>query len=173
VVARRRLVCLVTEDPEGGTTLKKVKTTGQAAPETLLQGLIVMEDPLPVWSPDGAWLLASSGGRMFLLSADGKTRRDLGLGSALCAFARYEELLYCIRDIARVALQPLPFVAVDFDGKVVRTIASLPPGYTPRSPFGPGYRLSPTPDGRGLTYSIGSASQALWLMEGLDKVRLP
>jgi hypothetical protein len=110
---------------------------------------------------------------MLLVSTDGKTTRDLGLENSLCAFARSEELLYCIRELAGVAPQPLPFVAVDFDGKLVRTMGSLPPRDRPTSSVNPGLHLSPTPKGDGLTYSIGDRSQALWLMEGLDKVKLP
>jgi DNA-binding winged helix-turn-helix (wHTH) protein/Tol biopolymer transport system component len=162
----------VTNEPEGSTTLKKVKTTGQAAPETLLRDLKPTAFS-PVWSPDGAWLLAWSGNRMLLVSADGKTTRDLGLENALCAFARSEDLLYCIREVTGIALQPLPFVAVDFYGKVVRTIGSLAPKDMPSSPVNPGLRLSPTPNGDGLTYSIGNRSQALWILEGLDKIKLP
>jgi DNA-binding winged helix-turn-helix (wHTH) protein/Tol biopolymer transport system component len=162
------------EPERGSKTFKKVKTTGQAAPEILLQDLQRAGDPaLPIWSPDGAWLLVSTGGRLLLLSADGKTTRDLGLENALCAFARSEELLYCIRWLVGSALQPLPFVAVDFDGKIVRTIASLAPRYMPNAGITPGLQLSPTPGGDGLTYSVGEYSQALWLMEGLDKIKLP
>ena len=87
-----------TEAPEASVrTLKKVKTTGQAAPETLLEGLEPRNDPLPIWSPDGNRLLVSNRGRLLLLSVDDKTTRDLEVENVPCVFARTEPLLYCIR----------------------------------------------------------------------------
>jgi hypothetical protein len=128
--------------------------------------------PAPIWSPDGRWILVASEG-LTLSSLDGEPSRTLGTQAMPCAFADGEPLLHCVRG----NLGPIPrgdyaLVELDFDGNVRRT-RSIPPAYRPASPVGPGIRLSPTPDGLGVTYSVEEVSRTLWLVEGLDQVRLP
>ena len=151
----------------GATALKKVPTTGLAEPQTLLAQRF--GDWLPVWSPDGAWILDPNRG--VLLSADGKTSRELGIASAGCAFVPADPLLYCLH--ARQEDGRHPLVAIDIDGNVVRTIGALLPEHMPAANVRPGLRLSPTFDGNGLTYSIRNSEENLWLMEGLTTVELP
>jgi hypothetical protein len=147
-------------------TLKRVKTTGGATPETLLDGGFTLS---PIWSPDGRWVLAP-GHTMTLLSMEDKKPRDVGTGSSPCAFAATGQLLYCIRKTT--GFDP-DLVTVDFNGEIVRTIGRVPLADTPTARFGPGVQLSPTPDRRGVTYSVYRPSKGLWVLEGLDKIELP
>jgi hypothetical protein len=66
-----------------------------------------------------------------------------------------------------------PLVALDFLGKVVREIGSVPPEQMPASGVGPSLALSPTPDGSGLTYSVGRWSETLSLIDGIASFELP
>jgi hypothetical protein len=129
--------------------------------------------PAPVWSPDGQWILVAHDG-LTLVSADGSgLSRRVTNESMACAFARAEPLLYCIRgDYAPIPLGDYAFVVLDFDGNDVRSVP-VPPALRPVSGLTPGLRLSPTTDGLGLTYSVETMSQTLWLVEGLDTVELP
>jgi class 3 adenylate cyclase/Tol biopolymer transport system component len=156
---------------EGLNVLKKVRTTGQATPETLLAGERDAEplDWLPVWSPNGEWILVPERG--ILVAADGSMmRRDLG-GPAPCAFAPTEPELYCIQPPSDGQFL---VVVRDFEGRVGRTLGLLTSETLPRAALmPPRHRLSPMPDGTGLTYSVGSTRQDLWLMEGLADISLP
>jgi DNA-binding winged helix-turn-helix (wHTH) protein/Tol biopolymer transport system component len=157
--------------PGGGPRmLKKVKATGQATPETLLEGLATPGSPAPIWSSDGNWILVPNSG-MTLVSADGKTKRDLRIENSACTFADDEPLLYCVRDTMPSPEHPL--VKLDLHGNVLDTVVTLPRALMPSSPFGPGLRLSLTPDRSRVTYSVERTTQSLFLMEGLDTVELP
>jgi dipeptidyl aminopeptidase/acylaminoacyl peptidase len=152
---------------DGGFRTLKVSTAGLAEPQTLFI------DPregnwLLAWSPDSEWILDLNRG--VLLSADGESTRALGRDNRACAFAP-TDLLYCFRPRRSDGLFPL--VATDFDGNDVRTIGALGPEHMPAANVGPGMRLSPTFDGKGLTYSVRRSEENLWLMEGLATVPLP
>jgi DNA-binding winged helix-turn-helix (wHTH) protein/Tol biopolymer transport system component len=154
----------------GSRALKRVKTTGRAVPETLLEGL-PQNELAPIWSPNGRWVLVPAG-TMTLLSIADKTTRDLGIEPAPCAFAATEELLYCIRGTNPFSDDHV-LLALDFDGKIVQSIGRVPVADVPRAGLSPGLLLSPTPDRHGLTFSVDRSSQNLWLIEGLDEVPLP
>jgi DNA-binding winged helix-turn-helix (wHTH) protein/Tol biopolymer transport system component len=153
----------------GVAALKKAVTSGRAEPQTLIADLKNGSPWLPVWSPDGKWIFVPHQG--MLLAADGTDRRELGLQGAGCAFAAREPLLYCI-DATPIGNRHA-LVTRDFDGNLVETLGSLSLELLPRASFNPGLRLSLTPDGAGLSYSIGAFTQSLWLVEGLDDVALP
>ena len=150
----------------GGTdTLKKVRTTGEAVPQTLLTEPSLIW--LPVWSPDGQWILLPDAG--ILVSADG-TRHELGTKGVGCTFSKTQPLLYC--------LQPQGderhwLVELDFDGRLVRSIGPVSQENLPATGLRPGLRLSLTPDGTGVTYSISKISESLQLLEGLADLELP
>ena len=153
---------------DGGLRTLKVSTTGLAEPRTL------SADPkegnwLLAWSPDGEWILDLNRG--VLLSADGESTRALGVENRACAFAS-TDLLYCFRR-PRSDGGLFQLVATDFDGNVVRDIGAVAPENLPGANVGPGLRLSPTFDGKGLTYSVRRSEENLWLMEGLATVDLP
>lgn len=95
-------------------------------------------------------------------------RRNLGVNGAVCAFARSEELLYCIE----TSRGERNLVARDFDG-TVRVIGPVAQEYQPAVSANPALRLSLTPDGEGVTYSAGGARVQLLLVDGLADVPLP
>ena len=107
---------------------------------------------------------------MMLVSADGKTRRDLGIEDSVCTFAD-DQFLYCVRDTSPVEQHPL--VKLDLDGNVVDTVLSFPRALAPSTAFTPGISLSLTPDRSSVTYSVESGASNLFLLEGLDTVGLP
>ena len=55
-------------------------------------------------------------------------------------------------------------------GGAEKTIGSLPRDYVPTVSNNPALRLSLTPDGKSLTYSIARTTTSLWLMDGLKSV---
>ena len=155
---------------DGSVALKKVRTSGVSEPETLAVRRSRMVRPLvwvPVWSPDGRWILFDDDG-LRLIAADGSETRELGVKDALCAFARAVELLYCIE----VSGANATLVARSFDGSA-QVVGSVAPEHRPSVSGGPALRLSLTPDGEGVTYSAGSARVQLLLIEGLADVPLP
>ncbi len=161
--------------PRGGgqQTLKKVRTTGRAAPEVLFDDLqLATNPPAPIWSPDGEWILTTHNGLTLVRTDGSQEARNIGNESMPCAFGATDPVLYCIRGNPTMQLGDYALVELDLDGREMRS-RSLPPGLRPLTPLEPGIRLSPTPDRLGITYSVGSVSQTLWLIEGLDGIRLP
>jgi Tol biopolymer transport system component len=157
---------------DGVQVLKKVRTTGQATPQTLHAG--PRDEPalqwLPTWSPDGQWVLVPDRGA--LVAADGSTRTfELGTDFP-CAFAATEPGLYCLQ--APGSDGRLPVVVRDLNGNISRTVVFLTDEWLPRAALlPPNLRLSPTPDGSGLTYSVARTTASLWLMEGLNDISMP
>ena len=71
-----------------------------------------------------------------------------------------------------VAIKILPAtVARDIAGEPRKRIALLDAQYLPVNTLGPSLKLSPTPDGRRLTYATAKLTSNIWLMEGLNPVR--
>lgn len=154
----------------GGTSLNKVKTTGQAEPEVLKASVERSEPWVPVWSPSGEWILHSDGG-VKLISSDGKRARDLSSKSAVArAFSADGQTIYGIR---QVAADRLELFSMSVAAGTEKTIGSLGQEYLPRSSLGPALRLSLTPNGKSLTYAARKRTSNLWLLEGLDTVALP
>jgi Tol biopolymer transport system component len=153
----------------GTAALHKVRTTGEAAFEVIQPAFRPVEGWLPVWSPTGDWILYPSG-RLTLTSIDGTMVRDLG-ENALCTFARDGQRLFCLRNPEADGSRRL--VSMNLEGADERTIGTVPAELTPASQLVPSLRLSLTPDGRSVTYSISKPAMTLWLMEGLSTVPLP
>jgi hypothetical protein len=161
----------LTSAPEGGPkALKRVKTTGQATPETLLEALPAGSVSAPLWSPQGDWILVADGG-MKLVSADGKITRPLGIEESACTFAHKEPLLYCVRDTRPVESHPV--VKIDLHGNILDTITTLSRADAPDNGFVPGLGLSLDPDGTAATYSVARVTQSLFLLDGLDRIDWP
>jgi DNA-binding winged helix-turn-helix (wHTH) protein/Tol biopolymer transport system component len=150
---------------DGSRALRKARTSGTSEPETLATG--ISSESVPVWSTDGRWILFDDDG-LKLIAADGSETRELGVKDALCTFARAPELLYCIE----IAAGKGNLVTRSFDG-AARVVSSVAQEHWPAASGSPGLRLSLTPDGEGVTYSVGSARVQLLLAEGLADVPLP
>ena len=153
--------------PDGRRMLKKARTSDTSEPETLAVHERSPSGTVPIWSPDGRWILFDGDG-LKLISSDGSVTRELGVNNAVCAFAHDEELLYCIESSRGVR----NLVARSFDG-TARVIGPVAQEHQPAVTGGPALRLSLTPDGEGLTYSTGSARVQLLLVDGLADVPLP
>jgi DNA-binding winged helix-turn-helix (wHTH) protein/dipeptidyl aminopeptidase/acylaminoacyl peptidase len=151
---------------EGKRAIKVARTSGQSAPS-----ILVADAPstafLPVWSPDGSWVLYDDDG-LKLISVESGAIRDLKIKGALCTFARDEPLLYCITQFYDEAR----FAVVDFDGSE-RVVGSFARENRPAVGSSPALHLSLTPDGQGVTYSVNRNRMRLLLVDGLDSVALP
>jgi len=155
---------------DGRTSLNKVKTTGQAAPEVLKVDLKISGNWVPVWSPAGDWILYSDGG-VKLVSPDGRTTRDLSSTSAVVyAFSADGDMIYGMRGAAGA---PVQLFSMSISGGSEKIIGSLGPEYLPSSGASPALRLTLTPDGKSITYSTRRSTSNLWLMEGLNSVAPP
>ena len=77
----------------GKTSLMMVKTSGNAAPVVLREG--VNKGSLPDWSPAGDWITFNDDKGWNLISPDGKTSKSLGkIGTRYLAFSKSGKLLY-------------------------------------------------------------------------------
>jgi Tol biopolymer transport system component/DNA-binding winged helix-turn-helix (wHTH) protein len=151
----------------GKTDLYKIKTTGHAQPELLQEGLRRSGSGImPAWSPTGEWILNDDGGPK-LISPDGKITRELKLGKVLiCGFSRDGALLYCMRQERINA--PGELFSVPVAGGPEKIIGSFAPEYRPQPQMAPSLRLTLTPDGKSLTYSIRKTTSNLWMMDGIE-----
>lgn len=147
--------------------LKKVKTNGQAVPETLVGK--VQTPVLPVWSPKGDWILYNDHG-IKLIAPDGKTPpRDLGPGltNAICTFSADQALLYCVRQTKPSEGGVYQLISVNLEGKNEHVIGTLPDGGVPAANFTPSLRLSLAPDGKSIAFATQKYSANLWLIDGI------
>jgi Tol biopolymer transport system component len=164
---------------DGRFSLNKVKTTGDAAPVLLREvpTILTIATNLsrasawePVWSPKNDWILYQDRG-VKLISPDGTTTRDVAPTSALVyTFSADGRSLYGLRQ--RAPADPVELFSMSPTGGSEKTIGSLPSDYAPQASTTPGLRLTLTPDGKSLTYSIAKATSNLWLMEGIDQVKV-
>ena len=153
---------------DGRESLNKVKTTGGAEPEVLKADVKRSGPWVPVWSPANDWILYGDAG-VKLISPDGKTTRDVSPTSATAyAFSADGRTIYGLRQ--PVALGRVELFSVGVGGGPEKTIGSLAPEYLPRVSLDPSLRLSLTPDGKSLTYSISRTTSNLWLADGLTSV---
>ena len=143
-----------------------MKTSGQATPE-LLNPILGGVSVLPVWSPTGDWILYQDS-REKLISPDGKSMRDLSsLGDVACTFSSDGSPLFCGGREPGDATGRGQLLAGSLDGKVLRKIGTQGPEFQPAYSLNPALRLSLTPDGKSITYSIVKGSSSLWLIDGL------
>ena len=161
---------------EGGqTSLNKVKTTGGAQPQVLKAAVTLQREPVPVgwvplWSPANDWILQNDEG-VKLISPDGATTRELSPTSALAyAFSADGQTIYGLRQ--PTALGRLELFSMSVRGGPEKSIGYLSAEYAPSVSLTPSIRLSLTPDGKSLTYSVVRTTSSLWLMDGLDTVKV-
>jgi len=155
---------------DGRYSLKKVKTTGQAAPELLKADITRVGTWLPIWSPSGDWILHGDGG-VKLISADGKATRDVSSKRALAfAFSADGTSIYGLR--AAVDGRSVELFSINATGGAEKMLGSLRVEHLPANSLNPSMRLTLTPDGKSLTYSTVKRTSNLWLTEGLAAVSL-
>jgi Tol biopolymer transport system component len=149
----------------GKLSLMKVKTSGQATPELLAADIDPQNSDVPVWSPNGDWILYGNHGKKILISPDGKTSKATELsGNTDCTFSADGASLYCLR-----AKPPAgELISVNLTSGAQRVIAQVAAELAPSSNLDPAIRLSLSPDGKSITYSISKGSSNLWLMDGLS-----
>lgn len=147
---------------EGVVSVMIAKTNGQATPVELVRPPLA--NPLPDWSPTGAWIVYSSApGTWALMSPDGKAKRDLGkIATQHLTFSKDGETLYGIR--AEGDHQYL-FSLTIATGQM-KTIGDVGSEFAPRSYVGPGVRFSVSPDGQSILYPTYSTKTGLWMLEG-------
>jgi hypothetical protein len=156
---------------DGRTSLNKVKTTGQAAPEVLRPDIKRLGLWVPLWSPTGEWILSPDAG-VKLISPDGKTTKDVAAKSAIAyGFSADGKTIYGIRYAE--ADKNLQLFSTGITGGGEKVIKSFGLEYSPSNNIGPALRLSLTPDGKSVTYPTARFTTNLWLMDGLDGVALP
>jgi len=154
----------------GAASLSKVKTTGEAEPEVLKANVTRVGGWLPVWSPSGDWILHGDGG-VKLISADGKTTRDLSSKRAIAyAFSADGKTIYGVR--AAAGGNPAELFSMSAAGGPEKALGSLRLEDLPANSLNPAMRLTLTPDGNSLTYSTVNRTANLWLAGGLAAVRL-
>lgn len=128
---------------------------------------------LPVWSPSGNWILYSDHG-LKLISPDGKQKRDLPFPpDTLCTFSGNGLLLFCLSPEEEVRNSPLQIFSADLEGGSQRKIGALSPEYVPSASFAPALRLSLSPDGGSIAFSVRKASSNLWMIDGLSSFARP
>ena len=164
---------------DGRYFLKKVKTIGEAAPVLLreLPTVVTLVQQVsrrggwgPQWSPANDWILYQDRG-VKLISPDGATTRDVAAEGALVyAFSADGRTIYGLRQ--RTPADPVELFSMSATGGSLKTIGSLPREYAPQASSNPALRLTLAPGGKSLTYSIAKGTANLWLMDGIDAVRV-
>jgi Tol biopolymer transport system component len=147
----------------GSKDLMKVKVSGQAAPVLVKANI---QGEVPVWSPDGNWILAGSD----MISADGKTVNKLAENKTdAYTFAPNGKLLYGVE--AKSAETVL--FSVDLTGGAKKEIGSVGRQFRPGSNLHPSIRFSLSPDGKSITFGAGQFKSDLWLLQGFAGKRKP
>jgi Tol biopolymer transport system component len=153
------------------TFVAKVKTTGNAKPETIkavnrTSGASV----IPVWSPSGEWILMDDNGPK-LISPDGKSERPLAAAKDGTAFG-FSADGKTIYGLSQPTKGKIEFFSLPITGEPRKRIAILDAQYSPSNTMGPSLRLSLTSDGKALTYATLKPTSNIWLMDGLHEIKL-
>jgi hypothetical protein len=102
-------------------------------------------------------------GGLKLISPGGETTRDLpAMNTLVAAFSADGRTLYGLRQGAPT--DPVELFSMSVSGGSMKAV--------PRASSSPGLRLTLAPDGKSLTYSTARATSGLWLMEGIDQVKI-
>jgi Tol biopolymer transport system component len=147
--------------------LMKVRSAEGQAPAELARSMWSLEtaDPvLPQWSPAGDGIAYSDEtGMLALISADGKRRKVLGGGGPV-AWSRSGKSLYQVRYRERAVFE---IDIVSGKSRQVRELGSTLPYATHE----PARRMSLTPDGKSLVFSVLRPRDEIWLLEGIRRNR--
>jgi hypothetical protein len=151
------------------TFVAKVKTTGNAKPE-MIRTANRPSNMVPVWSPSGEWILMDDDVPR-LISPDGKSERALAAAKDGRAFG-FSADGQTIYGLSRPTQGKIEFFSLPITGEPRKRIAVLDAQYSPSNTMGPSLRLSLTSDGKGLTYATLKPTSNIWLMEGLNEIKL-
>jgi Tol biopolymer transport system component/predicted Ser/Thr protein kinase len=147
-------------------SLMVVNTTGEATPTMLREHI---GNPLPDWSPDGAWIKfldTVNGAGWSVISPDAKTVRSYGEPLTVqMTFSADSKKLYGIR----VEADRCILYALDILTKEEKVIGDIAKDFTPASYSNPGIRLSLSPDGKSILYPAIRRSSSLWMLEGFER----
>jgi Tol biopolymer transport system component len=148
-----------------GYRVMKVRAGEGQAPIVVANSMQSSEtaDPvLPEWSPAGDWIAYSDeNGVLALVSPDGKRRKALGGGGPV-AWSRTGRSLYQVQPEER-ALREIDVASGR--SRRVRELGLM----LPYSTHEPGRRMSLTPDGRDLVYTILRPRDEIWLFERISR----
>jgi Tol biopolymer transport system component len=146
----------------GKINLMKVKTTGQAAPSLVKADVPDDNGAVPVWSPDGNWIVLEE----TLYASDGQTDRSLGRHhSDGYVFAPDGKRVYGLRSSAEGEM----LFWVDIATGAEKVVGEVGKDNIPHSPLNPAIRFSLSPDGKSIAYGIGRFNNNLWMLEGFAK----
>ncbi len=144
---------------DGKINLAKVKTTGQATPDTIKVDLPQDSSAVPVWSPSGDWILAEEA----LYSPDGKTSHPLGEHhSDAMTFSSDGKLIYGVRSNG----QGGTLFSIDMASGSEKVIGQIAKEYRPYSNLNPALRISLAPDGKSVSFGVAEYNSSLWLLQG-------
>lgn len=149
-----------------GYRVRTLRLDGKEPPvdlaETNRQGLLI----LPEWSPAGDWIaFGDRENRLTLISPDGGRLRHLG-GSGPVSWSRDGKTLY------QVTYDSATLVGIDVatgSRRHLRDLGELKPYATTN----PANRLSLTPDGRKVIFSVLRAREEIRIFEGLSAPKPP
>jgi Tol biopolymer transport system component len=140
-------------------TLAKVRPgSGEA---TVDIGRWAGSSAVPGWSPSGEWIAYNSPGGLALISPDGKDTRKLPGDSGPVAWSRDSKTLYQARS------EPPALFAIDIASGKDRQLRTLE-GLLPFTNLNPGLRISLTPDGKSLVYTVNHPRREIWILDGLQ-----
>jgi Tol biopolymer transport system component len=145
--------------------LMKVRTTEEQKSLELavsFKSLTSTQPFLPEWSPTGDWIAyPDENAVLALISPDGRRRKVLG-GRGPVAWSALGKSLYQVRYPERA------LVEVQVPSGRTRNIRSLGE-LLPYATHEPGRRVSLTPDGKSLVYSVLRPREEIWMREGLRR----
>ncbi len=144
-------------------TLLVIRVGSKEPPARVLDGV---SDVLPEWSPTGEWIAAANASHIVLVSPDGRVKRELQSEPGPLAWSPDGRTLYVIGTIGSQQGRCL-LRAINIQTGAERAIRDL----GEMVPWGlvnyRDIRVSVTPDGRALVYSVARSGNYLWLLDGV------
>lgn len=144
----------------GAQAMLAVIQVGSADPPTNL--MEVSPAVIPEWSPTGEWIAAAADSQVHLVAPDGRTRRAIRTSPGPMAWSPDGRVLYVVHAGSGRA----SVTAIDLPAGTERVVRDLGDAI-PSAPVSPGIRVSVTPDGGSLVYSIERGGKSIWLLEGV------
>jgi eukaryotic-like serine/threonine-protein kinase len=149
-------------EPDGKGSLKVVRTSGGAVPQTLVPSGVM--GGVSSWSPDGNWITyMDSKAAWHLVSPDGKRNRDLGvIDTPNLGFSKDSKTAFGIRtDAGKWFL-----FSLDIETAKLHDIKQLDISLRPQSNLNPAIRFTLAPDGNSFAYSTAKSESSIWMLQG-------